>query len=261
MHIRINLKKSLHENASEYFDKAKKQKKKIATIQAVLATYEKKVEQLNRNAEEELAKEQERMTPAPRREKKWYEKFHWFISSDGFLVVGGRDAMTNETIIKKFTDKNDLVFHTELPGSPFCVVKTEGKTVGEKTIHEAALFCALYSRMWKLQIIGDVFYVTPDQVTKETRAGEFIQKGAFMIYGKKNFVKNIQLEMAMGVKNEELLAGPVSAVQARADVSVLLIPGDTKSSDLAKKIQKKLGGDLDEIIRFLPAGNGKIKEK
>lgn len=22
----------------------------------------------------------------------WFEKFHWFISSDGYLVVGGRDA-------------------------------------------------------------------------------------------------------------------------------------------------------------------------
>ena len=34
-------------------------------------------------------------------EKKPYMKFRWFISSDGFLCLGGRDATSNEIIIKK----------------------------------------------------------------------------------------------------------------------------------------------------------------
>jgi len=43
--------------------------------------------------------------------KEWYEKFRWFISSDDFLILGGRDATSNEIVIKKHTEKNDLVFH------------------------------------------------------------------------------------------------------------------------------------------------------
>ena len=30
------------------------------------------------------------------RKKMWFEKFLWFISSDNYVVVGGRDAQQNE---------------------------------------------------------------------------------------------------------------------------------------------------------------------
>ena len=52
------------------------------------------------------------------KKREWYEKFHWFFSSEGFLCVGGKDATSNEVIIKKHLEKNDLVLHTDMAGSP-----------------------------------------------------------------------------------------------------------------------------------------------
>ena len=46
--------------------------------------------------------------------KKWYEKFRWYTSSDGFLVVAGKDTVSNEVLIKKYTTKEDVVFHAEI---------------------------------------------------------------------------------------------------------------------------------------------------
>jgi predicted ribosome quality control (RQC) complex YloA/Tae2 family protein len=37
------------------------------------------------------------------RKKFWFEKFLWFISSDGYIVVGGRDAQQNEVYLFSFS--------------------------------------------------------------------------------------------------------------------------------------------------------------
>ena len=77
--------------------------------------------------------------------KEWYEKFRWFTSSDGFLVVAGKDTVSNEVLIKKYTTQEDVVFHAEITGAPFTVVKAEGKQVPEQTLKEAGEFAASYS--------------------------------------------------------------------------------------------------------------------
>ncbi len=77
--------------------------------------------------------------------KEWYEKFRWFTSSDGFLVVAGKDTVSNEVLIKKYTTQEDAVFHAEISGAPFTVVKSEGKPVPEQTLREAGEFAASFS--------------------------------------------------------------------------------------------------------------------
>ena len=81
------------------------------------------------NLEKEIEKKQqeEQLKQKPKRKKEWFEKFRWFFTSDNMLVIAGRDATTNEIVVKKHTDKHDLIFHTEMAGSPFGVFKTEGK--------------------------------------------------------------------------------------------------------------------------------------
>jgi hypothetical protein len=32
----------------------------------------------------------------------WYEKFHWFVTSEGLVVVAGRNAQENETLFKRY---------------------------------------------------------------------------------------------------------------------------------------------------------------
>lgn len=282
MEIILDLKKTIEQNASDYFEKSKKEKKKAEGARIAVEKAKKKLEVLQakealKKSKEEKSKEEKESKAAS---KKWYHKFRWFITSDDFLVIGGRDATTNEIVIKKHTDKNDVVFHTEMPASPFVVIKTEGKKVSETALKEAGEFTASYSSAWKRGLSStEVFYVNPDQVSKEAKSGEFIGRGAFMIYGKKQVV-NVMMNLAIGMRivkeqeeeqeeqeeenkeknqgqmrqSKEIMAGPLSAVKKHCEKTVVIVQGDEKNSDVAKKIQKKIGGELDEIIRVLPQG-------
>ena len=253
MRIKIDINKSIEKNSAYYFEKSKKAKKKLEGAEQALGKSLKKLEKLKKEKPEKEKKQ------IKKTKKEWYEKFRWFISSEGFLCIGGRDATTNEIIIKKYTEEKDLVFHTDIAGSPFFVVKTEGKKPGRKTLDEAAQAAASFSRAWKLGLgNADVFYVNPGQVSKKAKAGEYLQKGAFMIYGKKDYIKS-SISMAVGIKKEKIIAGPEDAVRKNSEKFVVIEQGDEKTSSVAKKIQKKIGGMLDDIIRALPAGGCSIK--
>lgn len=39
----------------------------------------------------------------------WFEKFFWFISSENYLVIAGRDQMQNELIVKRFAEYFSLL--------------------------------------------------------------------------------------------------------------------------------------------------------
>ena len=257
----LDLTKSIDENAAVYFEKAKKIKKKIEGAEKALSESLKKLQELEAK-KEKIALEKSKQEKFRERKREWYEKFRWFASSEGFLIIGGRDATSNEVVIKKHTEPNDLVFHTDMAGSPFFVIKGNNKQIGEKTKEEAADATCTFSRAWKLglQTIS-VFYVSPGQVSKKTKAGEYMGKGAFMIYGKTNYISN-KVNLAVGVtKEQQVMAGPIDAVKANCGKYFILVQGNEKSSSVAKYIQHNIGGNIDEIIRALPSGGFKIKKE
>lgn len=264
MKLTISLKKSIEQNAAEYFEKAKKLKKKTAGARKIIEEQTKKLEELKKKKSielerERLKEEQVKIKKQKKSEKAWYEKFHWFFTSEGFLVIGGKDATTNEIVVKKHVENGDLIFHTDEPGSPFVVLKCNGKCE-IVSINEAAQECAIYSKAWKRGFSPSVFYVNPDQVTKQAKSGEYVSKGAFMIYGQRNHVKDFKMQIAIGVtKEDRVVGGPVTAIEKQASKYVIVSPGDIKKTDLTKQIHKKIGGDLDDIMNLLP-GDGRIEE-
>lgn len=262
--IELDITKSVDENAGIYFDRAKKAKKKIKGVEDTIARTYDKLNKIEAKLEQQKAdiEERESQSKAEVRKKKWYEKFRWFYSSTGFLCIGGRDATTNEIIIKKHADKGDLVFHTDMAGSPFFVIKAEGRDIDEATIQQVADATCTFSRAWGAGIsTTSVFYVNPEQVTKEARAGEYLGKGAFMIMGKTNYVRN-RMNLAIGIYDSAIMAGPIDAISVHCKDFVLVEPGREKTSAVAKGIRAYLGqGDLDEIIRALPAGGCRIESK
>src|SRR3989338_10960160 len=114
----LDLNKSIEENASDYYDNAKRIKKKILGAEVALQKSYLKLEELESKREKDEEKEQ-KQSALKERKKEWYEKFRWFLSSDGFLVVGGRDAPSNKIALKKNTESNTLVFHPAIAGPPF----------------------------------------------------------------------------------------------------------------------------------------------
>ena len=258
VNITLDLNKNIEENAEVYFNKAKKIKKKLEGAKTALERSLREHEKLKKTKLKEEAIKPQATTLQTK--KKWYEKFRWFVSSDGFLVIGGRDATSNEIVIKKHTDNNDLVLHTDMAGSPFFVIKAENKKIPQETIKEAADATCSYSRAWRLGLTTtSVFYVNPEQVSKKTKAGEYMVKGAFMIYGKTNYIEN-KVNLAIGIKQENAMGGPVEAISKNCEKHIEVKQGRKKTSEVAKYIQKKIGGDLDDIIRALPAGGCEIKK-
>ncbi|MEA2037794.1 MAG: NFACT RNA binding domain-containing protein [Nanoarchaeota archaeon] len=253
--LTLHLDKSLEENASLYYDKAKKMKKKICGAREALAETERKFKKLEKQKLKDVVKEEVLQRTA---KKEWYEKFRWFTSSEGFLVIGGRDATTNEILVKKHTDKGDLVFHTDMIGSPFFVIKAD-KEIGEKTIKETADATVTFSRAWKLGMPNSsVFYCKPEQLTKEAPSGEYVPRGGFITKGKLAYVEN-NISCAIGIYEGRVMAGPLDAVKKHCEKYVEIVQGREKASGVAKYAHKKIGGSVDDIVRVLPSGGCKVK--
>ncbi|MFH1649575.1 MAG: NFACT RNA binding domain-containing protein [Candidatus Woesearchaeota archaeon] len=246
MKINLDLTKSLEENAALYFEKAKKSRKKIEGIDKAISLANSKLKEVPRK---------KAFVKKVDSKKHWYERFRWCFSSEGFLLVGGKDAPTNEEVIKKHAEKGDVVLHTDMAGSPFVVIKSEGKDIPDLTKAEAAQFVAAFSRAWKKGLGSiEVFWVLPDQVTKQANAGESLPTGAFMIRGKTNYVSS-NMDYAVGILEDgRVMGGPLRSVKKHCSKFVKIRQANGKTSDVAKQIRKQIGGDLDSIVRALPAG-------
>jgi predicted ribosome quality control (RQC) complex YloA/Tae2 family protein len=283
----INLRHSLFDNANEYYESGKKAKQKSAGALAALEDSKKKLAKIERELRE--AEELKSLKPAEiiealskrkveRENKEWYEKFRWFTSSDGFLVVAGKDTVSNEVLIKKYSTQEDAVFHAEISGAPFVVVKSEGKTISEQTLHEAGEYAASFSRAWRENAgSADVYWVKLDQLSKSGPSGESVPHGAFAVVGKRNWMRSVPLKVAVGiVVNEEtsFAGGPIDAVKAKTKTYVVLAPGDSTGKELLQQILKSLmlklpkeqrektgKTSIEQIREFVPYTKGMITQK
>ena len=266
--ITIDPKLSIPENAENYYEKSKKAKKKTKGALIAIENTKKQLEKIK--AKKELA--MENISIPKKREKKnlkWYEKLRWFITSDNTLVIGGRDAGTNEALVKKYLDNNDIYLHADIHGATSTVIKLEGKSLNDTILKESGEFAASFSSAWsKGFTTQDVFWVHPDQVSKTPEPGEFLPKGSFVIRGNRNYIRSARVKIAIGIVDYEgkrIMAGPVEALEAHCENYVVLKPGYTKKEAIAKKILHKINEDdlitLDDIIRVLPSGKCDIDEE
>ena len=266
--ITIDPKLSIPENAESYYEKAKKAKKKTKGAIIAIENTKKQLEKIK--SKKELA--MENISIPKKREKKnlkWYEKLRWFITSDNTLVVAGRDAGTNEAVVKKYLDNNDIYLHADIYGASSTVIKLESKSLNDTILKESGEFAASFSSAWTKGFnTQDVFWVYPDQVSKTPEAGEFLAKGSFVIRGNRNYIRSAKVKIAIGIVDYEgkrIMAGPVEALEAHCENYVVLKPGYTKKEAIAKKILHEINEDelisLDDIIRVLPSGKCDIDEE
>ena len=266
--IIIDPKLTIPENAEAYYEKAKKAKRKTKGALIAIENTKKQLEKVK--AKKDVAMENI-STPKKRVKKnlKWYEKLRWFISSEGVLVVGGRDANSNESIVKKYLEPNDIYLHADIHGATSTAIKLNGKQINDNLLKESGEFAASFSSAWSKGFTSqDVFWVHPDQVSKTPEAGEFLAKGSFVIRGHRNYIRGARVKLAIGIVDYEgkrIMAGPIDAVETHCENYVVLKPGFTKKEAIAKKIINKINEDdlltLDDIIRVLPSGKCDIDEE
>jgi len=283
----LDLRKSLFDSAGQSYERGKRAKQKLEGAKAALEETRKKFAEVEdkvvRAEALEHAKPAEAVEELVKRKikrKEWFEKFRWFVSSDGFLVVGGKDAVSNEVLVKKHAEPNDVIFHADVVGAPFVVVKTEGKMPSEQCLREAGEFAAAFSRGWREGFASvDVYWVKPDQLSKGAPSGEFVPRGGFVVSGKRNWMRGVPLRVAIGVAvNEEegwirVGGGPVDAVKAKADAYVVIVPGDLAGKELIKRVLKILAekmpkqhremvakASVETVREFIPYSKGRILE-
>jgi predicted ribosome quality control (RQC) complex YloA/Tae2 family protein len=286
-HFSFSLRDSLFDNAAAYYDKGKKAKQKSDGALAALEDSKKNLAKIEKELAE--AEKLKSLKPAEIVEalskrkveienKEWFEKFRWFTSSDGFLVVAGKDTVSNEVLIKKYTTQEDVVFHAEITGAPFTVVKAEGKPVPDQTLKEAGEYAASFSRAWRENAGSvDVYWVKLDQLSKSGPSGESVPHGAFYVVGKRNWTRNMPLKVAIGINvNEQanFVGGPVDAVKAKTKTYLVLVPGDYTGKELltqimrtlmlklSKELREKAGKtSIEQIREFVPYTKGTINLK
>ncbi|NUN11940.1 DUF814 domain-containing protein, partial [Candidatus Micrarchaeota archaeon] len=223
MKIILDLKKSLFENASFLYSESKKFKAKADGARKALIQSEKK-----------LALEEKKQSVASKRKvlvkdfrtREWFERFHYFNTSNNLLAVAGKDSKQNDSLYKNYFEEGDLFFHADVQGSPALLLK-KGVNASVEDKSEAAQFVACYSSAWKRGLLNvNVYCAKKSQVDKHV-SGEFLAQGAFMIRGEREWFKHSLLKLAIGVRDSRLLAQPDSCKQSLQE-RVVLVPGNTE---------------------------------
>ncbi len=267
--IKINTKAPLQSIASVLFNEAKKQSGAIKSIQEIKEKTIKKLERLQNKTESE----KDITMISEIRKKNWYERYRWFFTSDGLLAIGGRDAASNSAVVRKHLVKNDKIFHGDIFGSPFFILK-EAENAPDRSMNEVAHATVCFSRAWKEGMYGvSAFWVNPEQVKKSAPSGEFLPKGSFTIEGQRNFIKSDTLKLAVGIIPQDddyvLTCGPPEPIKKNSICYAVIEPHGLELVDVAKKIRiefLKMHEDitrkinLDEFVRVLPSGKSQIKE-
>ncbi len=252
--LEIDTSKEVETIASSVYDQAKEIDRKLRSAEKALSEME------IRRPGPKRAGEALRIRKAPK--KFWFDAYRWFISSEGCLVLGGRDARTNDRLVSKHLAQTDRYAHADVYGAPSTVVKwKEGAT--EKTLEEACTFALCFSRAWNAQIgAASAYWVMPDQVSKTPQTGEFLPRGAFIIRGKRNYFNKLKLELALGVMEYEgerrAACAPLSAMKAHAERYALLTPGPMTKERIAASLSAEFGITADEIVSVLPPGKSGI---
>jgi predicted ribosome quality control (RQC) complex YloA/Tae2 family protein len=203
--IDIDLALSPWANSTEYYDQKKTAaSKEDRTLQAstrALKSHEKKVA-------EDLKKglKQEKDILRPVRKQQWFEKYIYFISSDGYLVIGGKDAQQNEIIYKRYFRKGDVYVHADLKGAVPMVIKNKPTTpdapIPPSTLSQAGNLSVCSSEAWESKAVMSAWWVPADQVSKTGQTGEFLPPGMFNIKGKKEYLPPAQLIVGLAVMFE-----------------------------------------------------------
>lgn len=255
--VKVFVHEGIEQNAGRYYDVIKKfRKKKEGALKAMKTAPPKK---------KEVRREFVFM------KKLWYHRFRWFVTSDGVVVLGGRDASQNEELVKKYMGGQDLFVHADVHGASVVIVK--GKT---EKMDEVAQFAASYSGAWRSgHFSADVYSALPPQVSKTPESGEFISRGSFIVRGERTYYRNVPLAVCIGLMLEPhvaVIGGPPAAIKGKTTTFVELKPGQFEPNDVAKKVlrilKQKISEDevkalkgilnTDHVAAFVPPGGSDI---
>ena len=259
--ISVNYRDTINEITRKILEKIKKLEKKLAGARKALEETKNKLDHIDHEIEK-VYREKTYVIVEPRRE--WYHGFRWFITTNGFLVVAGKDAQTNDALLRKYLEPSDIILHVDIPGGAVVLIKNALNRVKEQDLIEAMTYAAAYSKAWNIGYSAvDVFIAKPQDISLHPPSKTYLKKGSFIVH-KKKIIKNVPLEICIGLKLHldennvyaQLVSGPRNRISAISDIYVVLRPGKIDKNAVTKRIyqifvdwlQKRLNGQIARKI-------------
>jgi len=194
-------------------------------------------------------------------EFKDYEKYRWFFTSSGKLVVGGKNALQNEQLLRivRAQRKERLAMHTTEPGSPFSIILADMDKLTKNDIEECAIFTASFSKAWKEEkkkALVDIFKLSQLYKLSIMKPGT---------WGVRNKIErmSVPLELVLTKQENVLRAVPEKSVKLKKDILLKISPGKIDKTLMLPKFQLslKIPFSQEELIVALPAGGVRINKK
>tara|TARA_Y100000992_G_scaffold302720_1_gene278910 strand:+ start:26373 stop:28547 length:2175 start_codon:yes stop_codon:yes gene_type:complete len=286
--------KTVHQNAQRYFQDARTLKDKSQGAKKALENTEKEKSKQEKRRKKDVAAG--RVRGIQRSKKFWFEKYRWAILEGGHIIVGGRDARGNDTIVRKHLNSNDLYVHADLHGAPSCSLKLkdgftiigdvselqngiksmqisqnlgegleDARDLDENIISQAAQMAVCWSRAWGSGgAAATAFHVRPSQVSKQTESGESLGRGSFVVRGQRTWHRDLHLQIGMGIgviNGVPLpVCGTVETISEIFEKWIKIMPGREKKESIANKISKATGLIQDDVLASLPPGGCSIED-
>ncbi len=289
--VELDLTMSVYQNAQTHFQSAQKQKDKTKGAREALE----ETERLLKTAKKKEIKSQSdgKVIKIKRSKRLWFERFKYAILSDNKLLVGGKDAKSNDGLVKKHLKADDMYLHADLHGAPSCALQSirgfeedptplstippgvrayrlsdkmkEITPITDDLLEESAHMAICWSRAWQSgKGHGTVYAVKPGQVSKTAQTGEYIGKGAFIVRGQRKWFKDLDMKIGLGLASVNnivmLIAGTPETIKQKFSRYVILSHGLKKKETVANQISKFTGLPTDDILPCLP-GNLQIEEE
>ncbi|MDR0198598.1 MAG: NFACT family protein [Methanomassiliicoccaceae archaeon] len=262
MKVMLDYTKGIDANASDIYQRGKEMNDKATRATDALKESE---EQLERKQKGFAKAKALALTRAQPTKQFWFERYKWFITSNGLMVLSGRDAHTNDQLIKKHMKEQDVYVHADVHGAPSVVIKN-GSAAKAEDLREACVFALTQSKAWTSSMPeGSAFWVYPDQVSKTPQAGEFVPRGAFIIRGKRNYEYHLPMQLSIGEISYEgsrkVMCGPIGAVSKMSRRYVTIVPTKTKGNKKNAELAKLFNVPEEEISRITPPGEIDVTDK
>jgi len=293
--VTLEIERTVHQNAQRYFEEARVQKGKAKGAEEALEKTEKSKQRAEKKAAKDAASGKLRGKKRSRRF--WFEKHRWAVLSGGNLIIGGKDAKGNDMVVRKHLTSNDLYFHADLHGAPSCSLKLkdglienknpsgsvpdgvaslqivqnlgegieDARGLPENVLSEAAQVAVCWSRAWGSGgAAATAFHARSSQVSKTTETGETLARGSFVVRGKRNWHRDLNLELAIGLAVVNGVPIPVSGVSntisEMCDRWAKVVPGREKKESVANRISKSTGLAQEDVLACLPPGGCSIED-
>lgn len=203
MAIEVSLAKTAYANATDYFSKKKHNEMKLTKTKAAT---ERAAAGAARKGERVAASQPIKKLIVVERQREWWERFLWFITSAGDVVLRGRDTQTTEVLMRRLMRVGDLIVMCEVDGALPCLLRpmhalwsgdgslTDGRQpVPRLSLEEAGAWCVSLSHAWEQkQSIGS-WWAYASQLAGGTAAG------CYDVVGEKHHIGPQPLTLGCGL--------------------------------------------------------------